>query len=203
MLSRIERPDRDVTGRTIETPFTEAQGARGEPLDAAGLVPAHLLDGGEIIILAIKPSLWFVVFASAKWVLGMAAVIALIGWLGHRVPQVSAGLIVQAAAVLAVARVGLAFLQWISRLYVLTNRRIMRLTGIFNIDLFECSLTKIQQTYLSLSWYERLAGVGTIAFATSGTGGVEASWHHVPNPLELHERIRSAIHRAQGPPDAF
>jgi hypothetical protein len=95
--------------------------------------------------------------------------------------------------------VGVAALQWVSRLYVLTNRRIMRLTGILNVDLFECPLTKIQHTYLTLAWYERLTGVGTIAFATSGTGGTEASWTHVQNPLELHERVRSAIHRAQRP----
>jgi len=191
-----------LRARLSHPAFSEAPGAQSKSFDAADLVPAHLLDGGEIIILAIKPSLWFIVFTSIRWLAAMVVVILLSGWLGGWLGgrlHFSSTLIVQGAAVLAAARVGLAVLQWVSRLYVLTNRRIMRLTGILNVDLFECPLTKIQNTYLTLAWYERLTGVGTISFATAGTGGVEASWLNVNNPLELHERVRSAIHRAQKP----
>ena len=142
--------------------FTEAQGAKSHPLGAVELLPAHLLDGDEIVILAIKPSLWFVVFMSARWVAGMLLVVLLAGWLGRSVLYLSTPMSVQGAVALAGARVGFALLQWVSRLYVLTNRRIMRLRGILNIDLFECQLTKIQNTYLTLAWYERLTGLGTI-----------------------------------------
>jgi len=99
--------------------------------------------------------------------------------------------------VLGAARLVFATLQWASCLFVLTNRRIMRLSGVMNVDVFECPLTKIQQTYLSLVWYERLTRLGTLAFATAGTGGVESTWLHVNDPLEVHERVRSAIHQAQ------
>lgn len=189
-----------VRGRVV-TGFTEATevGAKAKPLTPTDLLPAHLLDGDEIVILAIKPSLWFILFASSRWLVAMGIVIALSEWivgtfgfLGLTQPMV-----VQAALALAGARFGFALLQWVSRLYVLTNRRIMRLMGIFNVDLFECPLTKIQNTYLSLAWYERLTGVGSIGFATAGTGGIEASWLNVNNPMELHERLRSAIRRAQ------
>ena len=186
-------------GRLVHPPYTEAQGAQRDAITAADLLPAHLLGGDEIVILAIKPSLWFVVFKSARWLVAMGVVIALAGWLGRAFPHLSAALIVQGAIVVAAVRTGFAVLQWVSRLYVLTNLRIMRLKGILNIDLFECPLTKIQNTYLTLSWYERLTGLGTISFATAGTGGIEASWTHVNDPLELHERVRSAIHRAQRP----
>jgi uncharacterized membrane protein YdbT with pleckstrin-like domain len=195
----VKDPSEAVAARLVHPPYTEAQGARTSPLAAADLLPAHLLDGDEIVILAIKPSLWFVVFMSIRWLAAMVLVIVLAGWLGHRITYLDAAMIVQGAVALAAARLGFAVLQWVSRLYVLTNRRIMRLTGILNVDLFECPLTKIQNTYLTLTWYERLTGVGTISFATAGTGGVEASWTNVNNPLELHERVRSAIHRAQKP----
>ena len=126
-------------------------------------------------------------------------VVLLAGFWGHRIPFVNPPTVVQGAVALGAARVGFALLQWVARLYVLTNRRVLRLMGILNIDLFECPLTKIQNTYLTLAWYERLTGLGTIAFATAGTGGIEASWAYVNHPLEVHERIRSAIHRAQRP----
>lgn len=197
---RLSRVGYGGHGWLSHPPCTEVQGAaETNSLDAADLLPAHLLDGDEIVILAIKPSLWFVVFMSIRWLVAMVLVILVAGWLGYRIPHVNPALIVQAAAALVAARVGFAVLQWVSRLYVLTNRRIMRLTGILNVDLFECQLTKIQNTYLTLAWYERLTGLGTISFATAGTGGVEASWTNVNNPLELHERVRSAIHRARSP----
>lgn len=181
--------------RTLETPFTE-QGAAGQ-IAQANLLPAQLLDGDEIVIFAIKPSLWYVLFTSARWLVAMSLIIGLTAWLGNRIPGVDPPLVVKAALALAAARVGFALLQWVSRLYVLTNRRIMRLRGIFNVDLFECQLGKIQNTHLTLTWYERMAGLGSIAFATAGTGGIEASWTNLNNPLEVHERVRSAIHRAQ------
>jgi uncharacterized membrane protein YdbT with pleckstrin-like domain len=167
---------------------------------AAALVPAELLDGGEIIIFAVKPSLWFVVIKSARWLAGMLLMIMLAHWAGDALLGVSEALVVRVAVAVAGVRVGLALLQWVSRLYILTNRRIMRLTGIFNIELFECQLTKIQSTVLTIAWFERLMGIGTISFATAGAGGaIEASWTHVNQPLELHERVRAAIHRAQRP----
>ncbi len=188
--------------RTVEAPYVQAHGTPGThspALEAATLLPAHLLDGDEIVILAIKPSLWFVVFVSFRWVVACVAAILAAGSLSRLMPDINTPLILKGAVVLVAGRIGLAVLQWVSRLYVLTNRRIMRLTGILNVDLFECPLTKIQNTYLTLAWYERLTGLGTISFATAGTGGVEASWINVNNPLELHERVRSAIHRAQKP----
>lgn len=189
----------DAVGRSLEAPYSPTQGAHGQVLEAADLLPAHLLDGDEIVILAIKPSLWFVVFASFRWLVATILLILAAGYLARAVPQLDTPMILRGAVALAAARIGVAVLQWVSRLYVLTNRRIMRLTGILNVDLFECPLTKIQNTYLTLAWYERLTGLGTISFATAGTGGIEASWINVNNPLELHERVRSAIHRAQRP----
>ncbi len=187
-----ERP----CGRALGPAVAESHraGAGTGEIVQADLLPAQLLGGDEIVIFAVKPSLWFVLFTSARWLIAMALVIGLSGWLDTA--GMSRALVVKAALALGGARLGFALLQWVSRLYVLTNRRIMRLRGIFNVDLFECQLTKIQNTYLTMTWYERLAGLGSISFATAGTGGVEASWTDVNNPLEVHERVRSAIHRA-------
>lgn len=173
-------------------------GADSGSIDAANFVPAEILDGGEIIILAIKPSLWYVVIKSSRWIVGMVLTLLALHWLDPRALPISEAVITQAAVALTGARVGLALMQWVSRLYILTNRRILRLTGIFNVDLFECQLTKIQSTFLTMAWYERILKIGTISFATAANG-IGCSWTHVNNPLELHERVRSAIHRAQRP----
>jgi hypothetical protein len=169
-----------------------------EPVAAAELVPEHLLDGGEVVILAIKPSLWFIVFASARFLLAMVLVMAIAPWVAPLIPGSETSHFVKVAAALAAGRLGFAVLEWASRLYVLTNRRVMRIRGIFNINLFECALARVQNTYLTLAWYERLTRLGTISFATAGTSSLEASWLHCAHPLEVHEQVRAAIRRARG-----
>jgi len=166
-------------------------------------IPAHLLDGGEIVMLKMKPSLWYILFVSVKWLLAMTIVVLLSAPLSRALDAIglTQPLLVKVAVALAVARLAVATLQWVSRLYVLTNRRVMRIRGIFNVDIFECHLTRIQNTFLRLTIYERIFSLGTIGFATAGTGGIEASWQNVNHPLEVHERVRAAIRQAKGGPN--
>ncbi len=176
--------------------------AAGEPgvLESDQAIPAHLLDGGEIVLLKIKPSLWFILFASFRMLLGTGLIIVVSEPLSRLLWPVglSQTILVKMAVTLACVRVGVATLQWVSRLYVLTNRRIMRIRGVFNVDLFECQLTRLQNTFARFAIYERIFGLGTIGFATAGTGGIEAAWENINHPLEVHERIRAAIRKAHG-----
>ncbi len=183
------------------TAMVEANAAADSPvLTGDEAVPVHLLDGGEIVLLTIKPSMWYIVFRSFRTLLAMALVIGLSYPLSHALDPLglSQRMLVRVAIGVAGVRVLIATLQWVSRLYVLTNRRVMRIRGIFNVDLFECQLLRVQNLFLRFAIYERVFGLGTIGFATAGTGGVEASWENINYPLEVHERIRSAIGKARG-----
>lgn len=168
----------------------------------AGVVPDHLLDEGELVILAIKPSMWFILFHSAK-VLALVTALAILAYLVrdqlYELTHIGYRTICQIAAAVIVLQTAVAFLHWMSRLYVLTNRRVMRIRGIFNIDVFEAPLAKIQNTYLTLAIHERLFALGSVQFATAGTFGIEATWQNVNNPLEVHELIRRTIRQAQHP----
>ncbi len=201
VCTKRERPKRLAKRRSAEVPVSDVSPADAdngafETPALADLVPAQLLDQNEIVILAIKPSLWFVVFESSRWLIVLTLVaLAAAGW-GEQLAWLHARAVVQASAVLMAARVGFAMLQWVARLYVLTNRRVLRLRGIFNVQVFECGLPRIQNTFLTLSWYERLLALGSIHFATAGTGQIEASWANVNRPLEVHEQVRAAIHHS-------
>jgi uncharacterized membrane protein YdbT with pleckstrin-like domain len=165
----------------------------------ADLLPANLLSGDEIVILVLKPSLWFVLFRSFRWLAAMALVVWFIGYFGHLVPMAKNSTVINVVVAVAAARVGFAMLDWAARSYVLTNRRVMRVRGVFNVDLFECQLTKVQNTYLTLTWYERMFGLGSITFTTAGTAGTDPSWVNISRPLEVHEHVRAAINKAQRP----
>lgn len=157
-------------------------------------IPEHLLDGGEAILLAVKPSLWFILLVSWRWIILAAALC-----LSAALPGLSEyrWLLVNAALLLTLLRVVWATVQWGSRLYVLTNRRVMRIRGFVTVEVFECPLTRIQNTQLVLSLAERVVRTGTVQIFTAGYGAEQASWRIVARPLEVHEQLRAAIRRAQ------
>jgi len=188
-----DRQDRKLTAHA-EGPSSGAVG-----LPAQAIVPAHLLDGGEIVHFAIKPSPWFVLIVSLRWL----AVAILLGALASRdlFPLAYRWYMYQLAAAVAGARLAWAILEWVSRLYVLTNHRVMRIRGVFYVELFECALSRLQNTYATFSLPERLTRTGTITFQTAAAGGGgpsgTASWRIVSRPLEVHEKLREAIRREQ------
>lgn len=180
---RVAQAD-SPTGSAIEVPVT-------------GVVPAHLLSGDEVVHFAIKPSLWFVVLVSLRWL----TIAGLLAFVASRAffPNEYRLYMYQLAAAIAGVRLLWATLEWVSRLYVLTNRRVMRIRGVFNVELFECALDRIQNTYATFSIWERITRVGTISFQTAAAGeiGGTASWRVVARPLEVYEKLRNAIRRAQ------
>jgi hypothetical protein len=163
------------------------------------LVPEGLLDGDEIVLLAVKPSLWFILLRSGSWLIGCIALAALTWWLGrHGFGADVARLGLQTAVAIALVRVSVAMFQWASRLYVLTNRRVMRIKGVLHVNVFECPLTKIQNTHLSFSLPQRLVWIGSIDMETAGTVGGGATWEHLSQPVLVHTRLRNAIGRSHG-----
>ncbi len=161
------------------------------------LLPSDLLSEEETVIFALKPSLWTIAFSSFRTVLVSITVILLTFLVGPYLPLGGmAGHIISFCGIAMVARVGFAFLQWLSRSYVLTDKRVIRIRGVFTIDIFQCSLTKVQNTFLQLTLPQRIFGLGSIAFTTAGTGGIEAIWRHVKNPLDIHHQLIQAMNRA-------
>jgi len=169
------------------------------------LLPGDLLGDDEQVIFAMKPSFLTIVFLSFRTVLLMGVIIAAALTLGPllRLEQYSSQ-VVNYCLVIAMGRIGFAGLQWLSRSYVLTDQRVIRIRGVFTIDIFQCSLERIQNTFLTMTLPERILSLGNIALTTAGTGAIEAVWRHVKNPLDVHHRLLHAMNtsanRSHGQP---
>jgi hypothetical protein len=100
--------------------------------------------------------------------------------------------------VAAAVRLVVAALQWQGRVYVLTDRRVMRLKGVLRIDLFQCPLTRLQQTELTLPLPERVLFCGTVLFFTAGTDLADAAWLTVARPAQVYRTVLDAIEQARG-----
>ena len=176
-------------------------GAADEAIQAriAGILPPQLMQPGEVIILLIKPSPWFIVLESLGTLAGLAVITVLVegpifAGVGHSILGVHRRDATLLLAAVAGLRLFWQFLEWLSRVYVLTDRRVIRIQGVLRVHVFEAALKKLQHTEVYLSLRERLFGLGTIGFATAGTFA-EAYWRMVARPFEVHQVLRKTIER--------
>jgi len=163
---------------------------------AAYLVPANLLGADEIIILAIKPSNWFVLLASLP-VAASGAVVAAVAFVVnlHHAPT-PLRMIAYACAAAALLRMVAACWQWLGRTYVLTNLRIVCVRGLIGPAVTDVPLTRVRHVDLLAPLPERIVGVGTIACRTGGDDPPAVVWHAVGNPDEIHRIVHDAVGRA-------
>jgi hypothetical protein len=91
-------------------------------------------------------------------------------------------------------------LQWMGRLYILTDLRIVRLSGVFSVEIVDCPLRKVARTRLIRTVRERLTGVGTIEIIPSDEQIPISYWNTIARPRNVQDQIIAAINRArQGP----
>ena len=188
--------------RTGDTARNDVTGpALGLPLERADtLLPADLLHGGELVLLLLKPSAWFILLGSLgtlTLIAGCTAgLLVLRQWLG--IMAFDAGQLLSLAFTLAGLRLIWQFFEWLSRSYVLTDRRILRVKGVLRVEVFQARLEHIQHIEMHFSLRERFFALGTIAFATSGSAYPEAYWVMLRHPIAVHKRILDAINRYGG-----
>ncbi|MBK8267789.1 MAG: PH domain-containing protein [Planctomycetes bacterium] len=164
------------------------------------MVPAHLLDGGEIVHFSIRPSPWFVALESMRWFAFAGMLISMALWgvidVNYR------DYVIKLAILIAGSRMLWASLEWVSRMYVLTNRRVMSIHGVFRAELFECALDRIQSTQVTANVGEKMVRAGTVSFQPMQAEGVLGgmhSWRTVARPHDIHDKLRHAIERSRNP----
>ena len=166
------------------------------PVPPAAIVPDKLLDAGEVVILAIKPSVWFVLIDSLP-AIAAAVAAAGIAYVLRDYLNLGRSLILTLFAALVLLRLLAAAIQWAGRLYILTNVRMMRIRGVWRADVFQCPLKQIKSLNLSTTVGERLLAVGTLFFEIENSPASETAWLHIAQPTEVHDIVRDTINRAR------
>lgn len=159
----------------------------------------ELVHDDEVVILMLRPSLMYVVLSSlgglvfialVTFALAYLARLPWIGWSDRQAFMLGVGL--------ATLRVGWQFLEWVSRVYILTDRRIICRGGVLRVVVFQTQLKNIQHTSVFARFRERLFGLGTIGFATAGSDTLEAYWVMIRQPFAVHKTVVQAIKRYGG-----
>ncbi len=159
-------------------------------------LPGEVIEGGEIVLLAIKPSAWRPIFDSAPWVAACVLVAAFMAWLGKPLPGLSVNATTQVILLIALTRVGVAVVRWVPTWHVLTNRRIIDIKGVRTARIASCPLIDIRSTDLQRPPIEKLMRLGTITFTTDHNSQTPHIWRSIDKPEEVHAKIRRAIQNA-------
>jgi hypothetical protein len=171
--------------------------AIGSPLGA--LLVGHVLHEGEVVLLLLKPSLWFVPLASLRFI-GVVLIALAVCDLAGLHPSARHGLVGEAAGLAVAGRLVWAMFHWFGRVYVLTDLRIIRMSGVLAVELFDCPLRKIRRTRRRDTVPERLLRLGTINVYPQDPeccGHVPRAWQTIAKPGLVHEQIVAAVNRAQ------
>jgi len=162
-------------------------------IPATSVLAGQILRDGEVVVFMIKPSLFFVILSSLGWLgaLTIATISASIADAHH------SHVYVEAATFAAAARLTWAMLVWMGRLYVLTDQRVLRVSGVFAMELFECPLRKVARTRQVPTFRERLLRLGSIEIIPEDDARPCAVWQTVARPAQVSERLQRAIRRAK------
>lgn len=160
-------------------------------------LPGGVVDGGEIVIFAIKPSMWRWLFDSAPWLVACSVLAVIVTVLGRPVLGLSPTGAAQALMLVAFVRLSFAMLRWIPTWYVLTNRRLIDVQGVRAARIRSCPLIDVANTYLDKSIPEKAAQLGTIVFELDRSDDRPYVWQSVQVPHEVFDKVRSTIRNAR------
>ena len=168
----------------------------GLPARARIIAPTLLLPA-EIIVMELKPSLWYVAFVSLP-VATAGLALLIIGATFLNLPelaQVRIGCAVVGASLIGL-RVTIGMIQWLGRTYVLTDRRIITQSGVVNVEVETLGLEDIQNTFVAQAAAQKVLGIGTLFFRPAAPARCGSlSWDHIPRPAEVHAQVIAQIDR--------
>ena len=169
---------------------------------SAGSVPRELqpwVDETTQVLIDIWPSVWAVVIEPSRWyafflLVGLlgSVVLAAMGWLGaygHWVLIVIGSAMVLRGAWQLIVRD--------MRRYVLTNRNVLRVSGVFARKAAGVSLSRVQHVVVVRSLLERLTGTGTLGFSAAGTDRIEIAWVTIARPMARLEEVQRVMDKRQ------
>ena len=83
---------------------------------------------------------------------------------------------------------------WRNNAYIVTNRRVIQISGVFNKDVVDSSLEKVNDVKMSQSFLGRMFGYGDIEILTASELGVNL-FHQIAEPVGFKTAMLNAKER--------
>jgi uncharacterized membrane protein YdbT with pleckstrin-like domain len=99
-------------------------------------------------------------------------------------------------SIIPLITMGRDILVWTNRQYIVTNRRVMQISGLFNKDVTDSSLDKVNDVKMSQSALGRLFGYGDIEILTASELGVNL-FRRIGEPIRFKTAMLNAKERLE------
>lgn len=172
----------------------------GLPRGAVLWGAARFVPRDERVVRALRPSVWFVVLHAAG-VLGLCVVLIGLGvvWAEFGPGERGIGVVLARMGGVGVGvYLAAGALRWWSRLYVITERRVVIVAGPLSQAAADLGLDRVQHVTVTRSLVERVLGLGTVGIATAGSDGPAIRMLMVRGASEIVELIRGSRGRGEG-----
>lgn len=161
----------------------------------AGSYLKNLLGEQEEVLL-ISRQHWFVLFGMiALEIIAMIVLVVVVAIAQAYLPQypILYGLLLLVLPLISLVR---EYLIWWNRQYVITNRRVIQISGIINKNVIDSSLEKVNDVKMVQSFWGRLYGYGNVEILTASELGVNL-FRKIGNPIRFKTTMLNAKSRLE------
>jgi uncharacterized membrane protein YdbT with pleckstrin-like domain len=147
-----------------------------------------LLGENERILLVTRQH-WFVLFSNI--LLEILLIVLLIVGVSAAVvvnPQAGFGFVLVLVPLIGMLR---DILIWSNREYIVTNRRVVQISGVFSKDVVDSSLEKVNDVKMSQSFFGRLFDYGDVEILTASEIGVNL-FKRIGDPVKFKTAMLNA-----------
>jgi uncharacterized membrane protein YdbT with pleckstrin-like domain len=145
--------------------------------------------GTQEIVIMVTRQHWFILLGSIipEILIVVVLVLGIIALSAFN-PLAFLGLIVLIIPCISLTR---DYLIWNNKRYIVTNRRIIHTFGVFNKNIIDSSLEKVNDVKMAQSVMGRLLNFGTIEILTASELGVN-KFFHISNPIHFKTAMLDA-----------
>ena len=123
----------------------------------------------------------------------MASIYGFAGWQGSSIGAwIGVGLLVIAALVALPA-----ILRWVTEVYLVTDRRVIRVAGVLHKQTLDSGLAKVNDVRLTQTVLGRLLGYGTLEIITASDSGINRL-EYLPRPMAFKKAMMTATEARGG-----
>lgn len=156
-----------------------------------------LLAQNEKIILVSRQH-WFILFSSILLeiilIIAITIIAAVCGVFLAPIIGISSGIITIIGAIIAlIPLVSMLFdiFKWRNHQYMITNRRVIQISGIFNKSITDSSLEKVNDVHMEQSFFGRIFDYGDVEILTASELGVN-QFKRIAKPVSFKTAMLNA-----------
>lgn len=165
------------------------------PVAKAQWVQKFLGDGEEIILIT-KPSVWSILVQALPGLFVLAMIICYAAYMHSSSSRMSYDLssfLICGSIIGVVAQFFYSSASWVSKYYVLTNRRVLIIRGPLSTEVIDCELKRISEVQTAALGLEKIFGLATIKIDVIDNPYFEIDWDNLKNADDIAAEIRLAI----------